>query len=109
MLLVEQLGVGAHPLRVAPDVVPVRKCAQGLFEGECFFDFGVDVAACEPVVAELGPAVQVDGGDDAHVALSPFAAAVGDLVFEKLERIESELGLGDFEGLFEDVGGFVLH
>lgn len=52
--------------------------------------------------------MQVDGRDDAHVGLPPFAAAVGDLGFEQLERVEPQLGLGDFERAPEDGAGFVL-
>lgn len=33
--------------------------------------------------------MQVDGRDDAHVRLAPLAAAVGDLAFKKLQRVES--------------------
>lgn len=53
--------------------------------------------------------MEVDGRDDAHVALSPLAATVAHLRLEELERVEAEFGLRDFEGFAEDGAGFVLH
>lgn len=87
---------------------PVRETAQGLLEGQGLLDLGVDVGAREPVVAQLGAAVEVYGSDDAHVALAPFPAAVGDLGFEELERVQAEVVVGDLEALAEDRAGFVL-
>lgn len=80
-----------------------------MFEWECLVDFCVDVGAREPVVAEFGAAVEVDCCDDAHVALAPFAAAVGDLGFEEFECVEAKVWVWDFEALTEDCAGFVLH
>lgn len=54
----------------------------GLLEGDGLLDDAVDVPAAEPLVAQLGLAVQVDGGDDAHVGLPPLPAAVRDLGLE---------------------------
>lgn len=87
----------------------MSEAAQGLLEGQGLLDLGVNVGAREPVVAELGPAVEVDGGDDAHVALAPLAAAVGDLGFEKLERVETEVVVWDLETLAEDRTGLILN
>lgn len=88
---------------------PVHQAPASLLERDGLLDDAVDIAAAEPFVAQLGLAVQVDGGDDAHVGLAPLAAAVGDLGLEQLERVEAEVGLGDLEGAAEDGGGFVLH
>lgn len=71
--------VAAHDICVSAQMPPVRQTAQGLFERKRLVDFCVDVGAREPVVAEFGAAVEVDCCDDAHVALAPFAAAIGDL------------------------------
>lgn len=87
---------------------PVRQAAQRLLKRQGLFDLGVDVGAGKPVVAKLRAAVEVDGGDDTHVALAPFAAAVGDLGFEEFEGVEAEVRVGDFEALAEDGAGFVL-
>lgn len=88
---------------------PVREAAQGLLERKRLIDFCVDVGAREPVIAELRTAVEVDCCDDAHVALAPFTAAVGDLGFKKFERVEAEVRVWDFKALAEDGAGFVLH
>jgi hypothetical protein len=53
--------------------------------------------------------MQIDGCDDTHIALAPLAAAIGDLVFEELESIETQFMLGDLESFLEDVGGLVLN
>lgn len=52
--------------------------------------------------------MQVNSRDDAHIPLTPLASTVGDLGFEQLEGVEAEIGLGDFDALFEDRAGFVL-
>ncbi len=88
---------------------PMGQAADSLLQRQRLLDLGIDVAAGEPVVAQLGPAVQVDGGDDAHVGLAPLAAAVGDLRLEELERVQAQLGLWDLEPFAQDGGGFVLH
>lgn len=87
---------------------PMRQTPDGLLQRQRLLDLGIDIAAGQPVVAQLGPAVQVDGGDDAHVGLAPLAAAVGDLRLEELERVEAQFGLRDLERFTEDGGGFVL-
>lgn len=51
--------------------------------------------------------MEIHGRDDTHVGLAPLAAAEGDLAFEELEGVESELRLRDFEGFLEDCGGLV--
>lgn len=53
--------------------------------------------------------MEVHGRDNTHIALSPLAAAVRDLVLEELEGVEAEFGLWDAEGFAEDGGGFVLY
>lgn len=53
--------------------------------------------------------MQIDGGDDAHVGLAPFPTAVRGLRFEQLERVEPEVGLGDFERFAKDGAGFILY
>lgn len=100
--------ITTHLVLVPPQMPPVRQAAQRLLERQGLFDLGVDVGAGEPVVAELRAAVEVDGGDNAHVALAPFAAAVGDLGFEEFEGVETEVRVGDFEALAEDGAGLVL-
>lgn len=66
---------------------PMRQAPNRLLQRQRLLDLGIDVRPGKPVVAQLGPAVQVDGGDDAHVRLAPLAAAVRDLGFEKFERV----------------------
>lgn len=87
---------------------PVDQTPARLLQGDGLLDDAVDVAAAEPLVAQLGPAVQVDSRDDAHVGLAPLAAAVRGLRLEELERVEAESGLGDLERLAEDGAGLVL-
>ena len=74
---------------------PMHQGAPGLFEREGFLDDAIDVTAAQPLVAQLRAAVEVDGRDDPHVGLAPLAAAVGHLAFEQLERVESQIRLGD--------------
>ena len=88
---------------------PVHQTPARLLQRHRLLDHAVDVAAAQPLVPELGPAVQVDGRDDAHVGLAPLPAAVRGLRLEELERVEAEVGLGDLERFAEDGAGFVLH
>ena len=89
---------------------PAHEAAGSLFERDGLLDGLLDGAAAgDPLVAQLGPDVQVDGGDDAHVGLAPLAAAEGDLAFEQLERVQSQGVLGDLEEAAQDGAGFVLH
>lgn len=88
---------------------PMHESPHRLFQGDRFFHLGIDVAAAQPFVSQLGPAMQVDGRDDPHVALSPLAATVAHLRLEQFERVEPEFGLRDFESFAEDGAGFVLH
>ena len=53
--------------------------------------------------------MQINRRNDAHIRLSPFAPAVRYLAFEKLERIESEFWLRDFQSAAQDRAAFVLH
>lgn len=85
----------------------MRERPQRLLQRHALIHLGIDIAAGEPVVAQLGSAVQVHGRDDAHVALAPLAAAVGDLVFEELERVQAQQGLRHFERFAEVGAGFV--
>lgn len=80
----------------------MHQAPAGLFQRHGLLDHAVDVAAAEPFVAQLGPAVQVDGRDDAHVGLAPFAAAVRHLRLEELERVEPQLRLRDLERASQD-------
>lgn len=80
-----------------------------LLQRDRLLDHAVDIATAQPFVSELGSAVQVYRRDDAHVGLSPFPTAVRSLRFEQLERVETEVGLGDLERFAEDGAGFVLH
>lgn len=101
--------LGGHLVGVAADVEPVGEAAEGLLEGQGLLDVGVDVGPGQPLVAQLRAAVQVHRGDNAHVALAPLAAAVGDLVLEQLQRVEPQLGLRHLERLADDVRRLVLH
>ena len=53
--------------------------------------------------------MQIDGSDDAHVALTPFAAAVRDLRFEELQDVQAEHWIWDAEDAAEDLRGFVRY
>lgn len=101
--------LGRHLVRVPTHVEPVRQAAQRLLERQRLLHLGVDVAARQPLVTQLGPAVQVHGGDDAHVGLAPLARAVRHLVLVQLERVQPELRLRHPEVLPKDLGGLVLH
>lgn len=68
----------------------------------------IHVPAAQPLVPQLGPAVQIYSRDDAHVRLPPLAPAVRRLRLEQLERVKAEVGLGDLERLAQDGAGFVL-
>lgn len=87
--------------------MPMRQRTQRLLQRHALVDLGIDIAAGEPIIAQLGPAVQVDGRDDTHVGLAPLAAAVRDLVLEQLERVEAQLRLRDFEALPQELRRFV--
>ena len=52
--------------------------------------------------------MQIDGCDDAHVALAPFAPTVRYLALEELERVKAKFGLWDLERATEHGAGFVL-
>lgn len=67
------------------------------------------VEAGEPVIAQSRPAVQIDCGDDAHVALTPLAWTVRHLPLEQLEALQAQLGRRDSKRLFEHDGELVLH
>ncbi len=60
LLLAQGLaGLGRHLVRVPPDVEPVHEAAQRLPKRERLPHLSIDVAAGEPLVSQLGPAVQV--------------------------------------------------
>lgn len=95
-------------VRVASKVVPVRQPSQSLLKRQGRVDVRINVAPGEPLVSQLGTAVQVDRGDDPHVPLPPFASAVGNLSLEELERVEAEIRLRHLQGLADDGRRFVL-
>lgn len=53
--------------------------------------------------------MQVYGGDDAHVGLSPFPTAVRRLRLEQFERVKTEVWLGYLERFAQYSAGFVLY
>lgn len=106
-LLHKHAPLGAQALRISLQIEPMRQTTQGLLERHALIDLGIDVTARKPIVAKLRSAVQVHGGDDAHVALAPLAAAVRDLVLEELERVQSELRLRDLQAFAQELRAFV--
>lgn len=106
-LLHKHVSTRAQALRVSFQIEPMRQTAQGLLQWHALIDLGVDVTPRKPVVAEFWSAVQIDGGDDAHIALAPLSSTIRDLILEELERVQSELRLRDLETFAQKLRAFV--
>lgn len=109
VLLQQDLVRRAQLPRISLKIIIMRQRTQALLHRHRLIDLIVHIGRKQPVIAQLGAAVQVHGSDDAHVALPPLAPAVGHLVLEELERVQTELTLRDLEGFLEVGCAFVLH
>jgi hypothetical protein len=97
----------AQTLGIPLQIKPMRQTAQGLLKRHALIDLNIDIAPRKPIISQLGSAVQIDSGDDAHIALAPLSSTIRDLIFEEFKRVQAELRLRDLEAFAQELAAFV--